>query len=307
MTLMASFLITGGTGLIASALIDELLKSHHQISVLTRDICKAKHKLPYNIDFINDLADFDRSHQLDYVINLAGEPIADKRWSAPQKLKLWQSRVDLTRKLVSWIKTLTPLPKAMISGSAVGWYGDGKSQLLTESSAAAQEYTHTLCQAWEAQAMELEETGVRVCLSRTGLVLSNKGGFLQKLKLPFQLGLGARLGNGQQYMSWIHIDDMVRALQFLIADNDKQDIKPSGIFNLTSPNPITNSEFNSSFATQLNRKCFLVMPGVVLQTLLGEMAQLLLGGQRAIPKRLTEQGFHFNYPEIDNALKDILK
>ncbi len=304
---MARFLVTGGTGLIGSALIKQLLGAENQITVLTRDISRAKQKLPYPIDFINTLTDYDSSRTLDYVINLAGEPIADKRWSTQQKLRLWQSRVDFTRQLVAWIKTLNRLPKALISGSAVGWYGNRQSQILTEDSSAALEYTHTLCDAWEAEANALSQAGVRVCISRTGLVLSETGGFLQKLKLPFQLCLGARLGDGQQYMSWIHIDDMVNALLFLIAEEIPTNNKPSGTFNLTSPNPVTNERFNSSLAKALHRVYFLVVPSVVLRILLAEMSQLLLTGQRVIPQRLTEQGFNFDYPNIDCALKDVLK
>lgn len=303
---MANFLITGGTGLIASALINKLLTSDNQITVLTRNINQAKKKLPEAVILIDKLSDFEPTKALDYVVNLAGEPIAAKRWSVEQKVKLWQSRIDLTHQLVNWIKRRPTAPKALISGSAVGWYGDGEAQILTEKSSAVHEYTHTLCNAWETEALALTASDIRVCISRTGLVLSKHGGFLSKLTLPFKLGLGARLGNGQQYMSWIHIDDMVAALLFLIADNHQQSVLPQGIFNLTSPNPVSNQQFNKIFAAQLNRCCCLIMPAPLLKLLLGEMAQLLLAGQRVMPQRLSEHGFIFHYPKLTHALAEIM-
>ncbi|MEI6896726.1 MAG: TIGR01777 family oxidoreductase [Psychromonas sp.] len=343
--MMASFLITGGTGLIGSALIAKLLESDNQITVLTRDIRKAKKKLPETVRLIKILSDFEHTKALDYVINLAGEPIADKRWSAKQKVKLWQSRVDFTQQLVNWIKQRAIAPKALISGSATGWYGDGLTKILTEKSTAVNEYTHLLCDAWEAEAQALASTNIRVCISRTGLVLSKQGGFLSKLTLPFKLGLGARLGNGQQYIAWIHIDDMVAALIFLIADQAHQSLSaqktlnpcrsnplnqqqpkqfstekmkdncglgsqpsslPHGIFNLTSPHPMTHQQFNKIFARQLNRCYCLMIPASLLKLMLGEMAQLLLAGQRAIPQGLSDHGFVFNYPNLPHALAHIM-
>lgn len=303
---MASYLITGGTGLIGSALINQLLQSPNQITVLTRDISKARKRLAPAVKAIAHLSAFDCNEKLDYVINLAGEPIADKRWSAAQKLKLWQSRVALTDQLVTWLKSLKTPPRALISGSAVGWYGDGGEQVLTEQSAASSEYTHTLCQSWEDAAMKLAESGVRVCIVRTGLVISPRGGFLARMKPPFRFGLGARIGNGKQYMSWIHIEDMVRALMFLIGDDGGDEDLPSGAFNLTSPNPVTNKTFSSELAAQLNRPLFLMIPTFFLTTALGEMSRLLVTGQRVVPQRLLDNSFSFNYPTIDLALKNVL-
>lgn len=303
---MANFLFTGGTGLIGSTLINKLLNSDNQITVLTRDIRQAKKILPEAIFLIEKLTDFEHTKALDYIINLAGEPIASKRWSVGQKTKIWQSRVDLTHRLVNWIKQRPTSPKALISGSAVGWYGDGQAKILTEQSGAVNEYTHTLCHAWEKEALLLYSTDIRVCISRTGLVLSKHGGFLSKLTLPFKLGLGARLGNGQQYMSWIHLDDMVEPLLFLIADNQPQSSLPQGIFNITSPNPVSNQQFSQTFSSRFKRCCCLVIPAPLLKLLLGEMSQLLLAGQRAVPQRLSEQGFIFKYPKLTHALAEII-
>jgi len=307
---MASYLITGGTGLIGSALIERLLSDENQVSVLTRDPQQASKKLPDNIKLIRQLQELPRDYPIDYVINLAGEPIADKRWSQSQKQKLWSSRITLTADLVTWLKLQKKLPRALISGSAIGWYGDGQDRLLTERSSAACEYTHTLCQAWEEAASELTDQGVRVCIFRTGLVVSDRGGFLDKLLLPFKCGLGARLGNGSQYMSWIHIEDMVRALIYLIDDHKAMNTgqsRPVGIYNLTSPTPVTNHAFTKILAKQLGRPAFLIAPAPVLRLLLGEMAGLLITGQRVKPEKLLTEGFSFHYSTLDLALINVLR
>ena len=307
---MASYLITGGSGLIGSALIERLLADANQIIVLTRNPPQASKKLPDGITLIQQLQQLSVDCPIDYVINLAGEPIADKRWSKTQKQKIWRSRITLTTELVAWLKLQKNLPKALISGSAVGWYGDGQDHILTEHSSAKSEYTHTLCQAWESAASELTDFGVRVCIVRTGLVVSDRGGFLAKLLLPFKFGLGARLGDGGQYMSWIHIEDMLRALIFLIDDHqaiDTGQIRPTGTYNLTSPNPVTNQAFTKTLARQLGRPAFLIAPTLVLRLLLGEMARLLITGQRVKPQKLLAEGFSFHYPTLDLALINVLR
>ena len=303
---MASYLITGGTGLIGSALIKQLLQGPNAITVLTRDKNKLRRLLPVKVKGITQLIEIPPEQEIDYVINLAGEPIADKRWSNIQKQKLWGSRVELTQRLVDWLTTRINQPKALISGSAVGWYGDCGERVLTEQNEACVEYTHQLCQAWEQAACKATKLGIRVCIIRTGLVISPQGGFLAKLNLSFRCGLGARLGGGEQYMSWIHLQDMVQALMFLVSQDSTEMRLPCGYFNLTSPNPVTNREFTQAFAKQLSRPSFLVVPAMVLTTLLGEMAQLLLGGQRVIPQRLLDSGFDFQFTTIEQALNDVL-
>ena len=307
---MAYYLVTGGTGLIGQALITELLSNDNQVTVLTRDKNKVRdlwkdHLKNNTVTPVSKLEEISSDSRVDYVVNLAGEPIADKRWSSAQKQRIWQSRVDLTQSLVDWMKQLQTLPKVLVSGSAVGWYGDGGDEILSERSEASDEFTHQLCDAWEKVAHDIAKSGVRVCTIRTGLVIAAHGGFLAKMKLPFQFGLGARLGNGKQYMPWIHIDDMVRAILFLLA-GEKERNPLSGSFNLTSPNPVTNSEFTRLLAAQLNRPSFLVAPAPVLKLMLGEMSRLLLTGQRAIPERLTEAGFEFRFSLLDKALEDVL-
>jgi len=305
---MSSYLITGGTGLVGRALIAELLKSDNQVTVLTRSAKKASTRVLPSVLLVEKLSQIPSSTAFDYVVNLAGEPIADKRWSRAQKDKLWASRVDLTRELVDWIKQHQPLPKALISGSAVGWYGDGKDQLLTEESVAHPEYTHSLCQAWESEALQLSHTGVRVCVIRTGLIIHPTGGFLQKLLPSFKFFLGAKLGTGQQYMSWIHIEDMINALLFLMTEHEQGTTKQplQGVYNLCSPTPVTNSEFTNLVATQLKRPSVLVVPKLCLRLLLGEMARILTTGQRVTPLRLSKAGFTFHYPTLKKALRHTL-
>lgn len=313
---MSRYLITGGTGLIGSKLIESIYNSSDnshsaEIMVLTRDAARASKKLPSSVRLIESLDRITDSSLIDYVINLAGEPIADRPWTSARKRLLWQSRVDLTNQLVGLIARLKTPPKALISGSAVGWYGDGEDKILDEKSQAHYEYTHSLCDAWEKAALKAEANSVRVCVVRTGIVLSPNGGFLKRLILPFKLGLGAVLGRGDQYLSWIHIDDMVNILQYLVDENDSENTsgveKESGIFNATAPHPVTNEEFSRSLAKQVNRPIFLRAPQRLVSLGLGEMSRLLTTGQRVIPARLQQNGFEFKFKDLSSALKDVLQ
>jgi len=306
---MSSYLITGGTGLIGTALITQLLKSQHKVIVMTRSIDEHQGNIANGVHLVEKLSQISDSDTIDYVINLAGEPIAEHHWSNAQKKKLWVSRVDLTHNLISWIQRRKQFPKAIISGSAIGWYGDGKARILTETSKAHLEYTHILCEAWESQALKLSNSNVRVCIVRTGLVIHPTGGFLPKLLPSFKLGLGARLGCGTQYMSWIHIEDMINALLFLIDDSTPQlsDDKPlEGVFNLSSPTPVTNTEFTKTLAHLLHRPRFLIVPNFCLQLMLGEMSRLVTTGQRIEPQKLIRAGFKFKYPSLKEALSEVL-
>ena len=303
---MANYLITGGTGLIGSALIERLSQSPSTITVLTRDKKKAAQKLGYTINTVESFEQLGVEAQIDFIINLAGEPIADKRWSTRQKLEIWQSRIELTNRLVEWINSAHSKPQALLSGSAVGWYGDGKAQVLTELSSPHSEYTHRLCEAWEKSALKAEAFGARVCLLRTGLVISPYGGFLNKMMFPFKLGLGARIGNGKQFMPWIHIEDLVNAVLQLLDPSEENIQSCNGPFNLTSPNPVTNQEFTQALAKALNKPCFLMIPAWVLNFAMGEMARLLLTGQRAVPSKLQESGFQFRFNTLAEALENVI-
>tara|TARA_R110001606_G_scaffold361754_7_gene515349 strand:- start:268194 stop:269102 length:909 start_codon:yes stop_codon:yes gene_type:complete len=298
---MKHVLITGGTGLIGSSLCKQLIDQHYHVTVLSRNLKTVTQKFGQQVRGITSLSDINDNVIIDIVINLAGEPIADKRWSKNRKGELEASRISLTHDLVQWLTKRQQKPDCLISGSAVGWYGDGSSDILSEQSNYHNEYTHQLCDAWEKQALQAEQSGIRVCIIRTGLVLAAKGGFIQKMLLPFKLGLGGRLGSGDQYMPWIHLTDITKLLIFLLEDS-----RAHGVFNACSPHPVTNKKFTAALAKQLHRVAFIPVPAWLLKCLLGEMSRLLLTGQNAIPKKAQAMGFRFIYTDVTLALADIL-
>lgn len=299
---MKHYLITGGTGLIGSALCRRLVADHNQITVLSRNPSSVEQKCGRGIKAIRSLNEINDESKIDVVINLAGEPIADKLWTKKRKTVLEQSRITTTKNVVDWIAQRKLKPECLISGSAVGWYGDGGDRPINEQSQFHQEYTHSLCEAWEQHAIRAGQNGIRVCIVRTGLVLAPNGGFLKKMLLPFKMGFGGRLGNGQQYMPWIHIDDMVSLLIFLV---ENEQLK--GVFNACSPLPVTNAEFTETLAHSLHRPAFFHLPASFLKLMLGEMSRLLLTGQRALPTKLDANGFKFHYTHLDSALSNILQ
>lgn len=294
-------LITGGTGLIGSALCRKLLAEGHDVSVWSRQPNTVPLRCGPGINAVGELQQLDQ-RPVQAVVNLAGEPIADKPWTAKRKAALWASRVTLTESLVEWLGRQDVKPQVLVSGSAVGWYGDAGSALVTEASAAKPEYTHTLCDAWEAAAKRAAAHGTRVCLLRTGLVVAPEGGFLQRLLLPFKLGLGGPIGSGQQYMPWVHLEDMVGIIVFLL--NNAQ---CKGPFNATAPHPVTNREFARTLGRTLKRPAVIPVPAFVLKAALGEMSRLLLTGQNAQPEKLRQAGYEFRFEHLDTALADVIK
>lgn len=295
-------LITGGTGLIGRALVCHLALNHHEITVLSRSPQKVYSHFCNEITCLTHLCDKKNLDEFDAVINLAGEPIADNRWTASQKRKLINSRCDLTQKLVDLFKASNNPPTVFISGSAVGYYGDQGETLVTEETPPNTEFTHELCSKWEQIALEAQTPLTRVCLLRTGIVLSTQGGALPKMSKPFKLGIGGKLGSGKQYMPWIHIDDMVNGIIFLLEHENTQ-----GAFNLTAPHPVQNKRFTQVLAKVLNRPALMTVPAPILQLIMGESATLVLGGQQAIPQKLLDAGFAFRYPQLDVALQDIIQ
>jgi uncharacterized protein (TIGR01777 family) len=290
-------LITGGTGLIGSHLIPTLIE-HHKVSVYTRNVAAATHRVSRRAHLFSSLDKLDSLDEFDAVINLAGESIAEKRWSEKQKQKITHSRWSTTEKLVQLFEQSENPPKIFISGSAVGYYGRQGENIITEDYLEAHnEFSHKLCQKWEELALRAESDRTRVCLIRTGIVLSRKEGALEKMLPAFKVGLGGPMASGQQYMSWIHINDMLGALHFLL-------LSPSaaGIYNLTSPNPVTNLEFSRALAAALKRPCITKMPKFILKILFGEMSELLIHGQRVVPQRLEQQGYQFEHPDLVEAL-----
>lgn len=295
-----NILVTGGSGLIGRTLIPRLLTLGHQVTVVSRHPDQARRHLDSRVTFWKGLHDRRDLNGVDAVINLAGEPIADKRWTAAQKQRLCQSRWQITQQLVDLIDASETPPSVLISGSAVGYYGDLGEVVVTEEEPPHNEFTHKLCARWEQIASAASSEHTRVCLLRTGAVLAREGGMLKKLLPLFRFGLGGPLGNGRQYLAWIHIDDMVNGILWLL-DNDLR-----GPFNMVSPYPVRNEQFAHALGQALHRPAFVRAPASAIRLLMGESSVLVLGGQRALPKRLEEAGFGFRWFDLDTALGDVV-
>lgn len=294
-----SLLITGGTGFIGQVLCQKLIEKGYALTVLSRqreaDV-KAQCGRVTSIQSLSELTDHSG---FDGVINLAGEGIAEKRWSDERKQALRDSRIALTEHLVQTMRTFKHKPAVLVSGSAIGFYGDQGDRLVDENTQPNDDFSHRLCRDWENSANAATDDGIRVCFSRTGLVVGRDGGFLQRMLLPFKLCLGGRLGSGEQYMPWIHRQDVVNALVWML-ENDSA----TGPYNVVSPNPVTNREFTRTLGRVLNRPTPFPAPAFVLRAAFGEMSRLLLTGQKARPERLLNEGFEFRFPELENALAD---
>ena len=291
--------ISGASGLIGTALRASLTSDGHEVVALTR-----RASLPplETISWDVDKGRFDASglEGVDAVIHLAGEPVA-KRWNQARKTAILQSRVRGTKLLVEGLKSLKNPPKLLLSASAVGFYGDGGDTELDEAAPPGEGFLPDVCQEWEKATMEALGLGIRAVCMRTGIVLSTKGGALGKMLLPFRLGVGGPLGSGKQWMPWVHIDDIVGAFRYVMANDDLV-----GAVNGTSPNPATNADFSKALGRALHRPAFLPAPAFGLKILFGEMAQILLEGQRALPKKLLFAGYEFKYPDLSDALKDVI-
>lgn len=294
-------LITGGTGFIGRELCKALYQEGHRLTVLSRQPEKVAALCGENTVPIASLDQLSPADRFDAIINLAGEPIFGPRWTIQRKRVLWDSRVNLTQQLVEYIRKTEHRPSVLISGSAIGYYGDRGDAIVVEKDECGQDFGASLCDAWERAALQAEQYGMRVCLLRTGLVMGPRGGFLQRMLLPFRLGLGGRIGNGQQWMSWVHLADHVAITMMLLKSSEL-----TGAFNLTAPNPVSNREFTYSLGRALKRPAILPLPAAVLRLVFGDMANLLLGGQRVLPERLLEAGFRFRFATLNDALQDVL-
>ncbi|WP_125561498.1 TIGR01777 family oxidoreductase [Pseudoalteromonas rubra] len=293
-------LITGATGLIGSELC-KFLFNKHKIIALTRNIAKARRLLDSKIELVDDL-DLVNFNELDVVINLAGEPIADKRWTEQQKARIMDSRILLTEALSARIRNCDTPPHTFISGSAIGYYGRQPATVKVgeDFDDPYPEFSHQLCKGWEAKANSAHNEATRVCIIRTGVVLSRHGGALKKMLPAFRFGMGGPMASGEQMMSWIHIDDMVQLILFLIKHQDL-----SGVFNATAPAPVSNKEFAERLAITLRRPAMFTMPEFVLKALFGEMSELLIYGQRVLPRRALKANYRFRYPNLDEALQQL--
>lgn len=293
-------LVTGASGLIGSALVPYLQRCGHEVICLVRG--KSGRNEP-GWDPEGGQINLAPLEQIDAVIHLAGENISRTKWTARQKTRILNSRVKGTQLLAEALAKSQSRPKVLLSASAVGFYGDREDQVLDESSSAGWGFMSRVCQKWEEAAQKASKAGIRVATIRLGMVLSLKGGALKKMLLPFKLGLGGPIGLGEQYMSWIGIDDVLAAIQHLLDDESL-----SGPVNLTSPEPVTNDEFSATLARVLHRPTLGWMPAFLARRLYGEMAdELLLADIRVQPQKLMESGYEFQSPDLEGALKHLFE
>lgn len=291
-------LVTGGTGFIGKALCRALAKNGHRVTVLTRSIARSGPHLPEGISAVEDL---DGLRAIDAVYNLAGENLAAQRWTVARKQMLLDSRINTTKRLLSWMEGQEKRPAVLISASAVGFYGPHGEEAITESASPGAGFAADLCQKWEAEARRAEALNVRVCIVRIGLVLGSDGGVLAKLLPAFRFGGGGPIGTGQQWVSWIHRHDLVQMLLWLLTKPSAQ-----GVYNATAPQPVTNAELARALGRVLHRPARLRLPAALLKPMLGEMAGLLLTGQRVLPERARKEGFDFEYMALEPALRQLL-
>lgn len=299
-------LITGGTGTVGRRLVDHLFDHKHTALVISRQPYKPA-TLPAKITF----AQWDSRtaegwghlmEEADAVVNLAGAGLADARWTEERKEIIKNSRVQAGQAVVEAIRAAEKKPRVVIQASAIGYYGPRQNETITEENKSGADFQAEVCRQWEASTEAVEAMGVRRVIIRTGPVLDLRGGALPRMVMPFRFFVGGPVGSGKQWFSWIHYHDVVRAIRFLLENEEA-----GGPFNLTAPNPVTNGQFAKAIGRTMKRPALFPVPGFVLKLLFGEMASVLLEGQRVIPHRLQELGFEFKYPTADEALADLLK
>lgn len=295
-------IISGGTGLIGRALTSTLLHDGHSVCVLSRSI-------PVDgpitgADYLHWGAETEEWHAavdgVDAVVNLAGESIGSGRWTQSKKIQILQSRVQVGEMLADAVAKAKAKPAIFIQASAVGIYGTGADIVFNEQSPAGEGYLAEVAIQWEASTRAVEELGVRRAVIRTGIVLDRQEGALPQMLAPFRLGVGGPIGSGSQWMSWIHLEDEVQAILYILTR------QLGGIFNLTAPNPVRNAEMGRSIARVWRKPYWLPVPAFALRTALGEMSTLVLDGQRALPESLLKAGYHFRYPNLEEALRGLL-
>jgi TIGR01777 family protein len=295
-------LVTGATGFIGRRLCRRLLADGHTILALTRDAQRARTALGSSVRVITALDELQASEHIDIVVNLAGAPILARPWSAARRAELLDSRLSVTNKITELIARLDYKPEVLINASAIGYYGVRGEEEITEAARGQPIFQSHLCQAWELAAQAAEQYDVRVCRLRFGIVLGMTGGALPGLIRPARMRMRVVLGSGQQWQSWVHIDDLLDLLWFCIKHQDM-----SGGINVTSPRPVRQQEFAETLAAQFGRSIPVRVPAVVLRAALGEMSQLLLEGQKVLPAKALHAGFAFRYPDLNAALAELLR
>jgi uncharacterized protein (TIGR01777 family) len=303
-------IITGGSGLIGRTLTESLTQDGHEVIILSRNP-KTVTNLPTGAKAVawdgktaagwGELVEGTHA-----IINLAGESIAGEgfipsRWTAERKRRIRQSRIDAGEAIVAAVQAAEDKPEVVIQSSAIGYYGPQTDELIYEDHPAGDDYLASVCVDWEAATAEVEEGGVRRAIIRTGLVFTPEGGIYDRLQLPFKLFAGGPMGSGKQYYSWIHMQDAINAIRFLVEKKDAQ-----GAFNLTAPSPVTSREFAKTLGKVMGRPSAIPVPSFAMKLALGEVSMTALEGQRVIPKHLLDLGFEFKYPDLEMALLEIV-
>jgi len=298
-------LVTGATGLVGTALVAALARDGHMVCRLVRPATKTGGGSPGTFDVAWNPETGELGGAAvgaEAVVNLGGASIAGGRWTDARKKLLRSSRIDNTRALVTALRKMNAKPDVLISASAIGFYGNRGDEVLSEESAAGADFLAGISKDWEAEALRAEEIRTRVVLARFGVMLDKNGGALRKMLVPIKFGVGGRIGNGNQWMSWIALQDAVSALQFTLTNCNLR-----GAVNIVAPEPVTNSEFTKTLANTLHRPALLPAPGFALRLAMGEMADaLLLSSQRVVPEKLGRAGFNFKHPTLRRALHDML-
>lgn len=301
-----NIIVAGGTGFVGRALVDRLIKSGHTPVVLTRKTPETMSDFPagclveqWDARTVGPWA--QRLESADAVVNLVGETIAGKRWTDAQKERIRLSRIHATRSLVGGIRSVRKKPAVLVNASGVGYYGHVPDGDVPETHPEGTDFLARTCQEWESEAMRVGDIGVRVVVLRIGVVLGKGGGALQRMVPPFKLFVGGHLGSGKQWFPWIHRDDLLSIVEFAI----KHEL--SGPANAVAPESVTMKSFCRTIGTVLHRPSWAPVPSFALKLLLGEMANMLLTGQKAIPEKLSSAGFAFRFPRLEDALRDVLK
>ncbi len=301
--------ITGATGFVGSRLVERLQKQNDNVVVLTRNVAHAQNVFPAsafpNVEIVaatpTTSGAWDVVAGCDGVVNLAGKPIAEERWTPERKQEILNSRKLITEKLVEAIKNANPKPTVLVNASAIGYYGTNETASFDETSSSGNDFLAHVCQVWEAEAQRVKDAGVRLVILRLGIVLGN-GGALSKMITPFRLFAGGPLGSGKQWFSWIHLDDVVNLIIQALTKPEME-----GIYNATAPNPVRMAELCNTMGKIMNRPSWLPVPAFALEALLGDGAIMVLEGQQVLPNRTLASGFAYQHPNLQSALVEILK
>jgi len=299
-------LVVGGTGFIGTQLVEKLLEREHEVTIFTRNERKARTRFGDRVHVIQWKTDEfmllqEHAHKVHAVINLAGENIAAKKWTALQKRKILSSRVNIGKSLSHSIQKSHDKPYILLQASAIGFYGFSENEEFTEDSPAGEGFLPMVTKHWEDTIRNVKADKTRKIFLRTGIVLGKKGGMLPKMMIPFKWWVGGHIGSGKQWLSWIHIDDEVNAIIYLLEKEDSE-----GAYNLTAPEPVKMKDFAKTLGKTMGKPSWFHVPGLILKTIYGDMAkETMLKGQKVLPKRLKDEGFKFQHTDLKSALQDL--